>query len=174
EAGRVAAVDRNLDPRRASAAGLDHVLDLLRADCAAHDLAGHLADEVVVRIRLAADDREAEAPARVHRDHARVATDGIAGEHDAGALRVDHLLNGDAHRGVGDAEVRTVCVRSLRVETCPAFENGLAQLVDAANPEIRLRRAGVRGLLAVLAERARADGDRRLAQLGVAGGELLA
>ena len=48
EAGRLAPLGRHLDPHGAAAAGVDHVLDVLRADRPADDLAGHLADEVVV------------------------------------------------------------------------------------------------------------------------------
>ena len=47
---------------------------------------------------LAADHREPEPPARVDRDHARIAADRVAGEHHARHLGVDHQLHGDPHR----------------------------------------------------------------------------
>ena len=78
--------------------GVGHVLDLLVADVLADDLAGDLADEEIVRGHLAADDREAEPPARVDRDHARVAADRVAREHHARDRGVDHQLDGHAHR----------------------------------------------------------------------------
>ena len=94
----VAPLGRHLDPHGAATGGVGHVLDVLRVHRAAHDLAGHLADQVVVRRHLAADDGDPEAPARVDRDHARVAAHRVAGEHHAGDLGVDHQLHRDAHR----------------------------------------------------------------------------
>ena len=49
----------------------------------AHDLAGDLADQVVIGRHLAADDRQPEPPTRVDRDHARIAAQRVAGEQHA-------------------------------------------------------------------------------------------
>ena len=98
EAALRAPLRRHVDADGAAAAGVRHVLDVLGVDVLAHDLARHLADEVVVGRHLAADDREAEPPARVDRDHARVAAHRVAGEQHARDLGVDHQLDGDAHR----------------------------------------------------------------------------
>src|SRR5471030_1922029 len=69
------------DPSRqraaARAAGARHVLDLLRTDPLAHQLARDLADEIVVRRDLAANHRQTETPAGVDRHHARIAADRV-------------------------------------------------------------------------------------------------
>ena len=83
EARDLAPVGGDIRADRAGAARVGHVLDLLGVHVLAHDLAGDLADEVVVGSDFAADDREPEPPARVDRDHARIAADRVAGEHHA-------------------------------------------------------------------------------------------
>ena len=124
-----------------------------------------LADEEVVRRHLAADDGEPEAPARVDRDHARVAADRVAREHHAGHRGVDHQLHGDPHRGLVAAPAPSrsaIADRRRAVEADPAVAHRVADVVDAAHPQIRLLLAGERRVLAVLADRARAHRDRRL------------
>ena len=133
-----------------------------------------LADEVIVGGDLAADDGEAEAPARVDRDHARVAAHRVAGEEDAGDGGVDHELHGDPHRRVVLAEAGAIADRGSAVETHPAVAHGVAHVLGAAHPEVGLLLAGEGRFLAVLAERARADGDRRLTELVVAARDLVA
>ena len=103
--GAFAPLRRHLHAHRASPGGVRDVLDVLRVHRPAHDLAGDLADQVVVGRRLPADDRDAEAPARVDGDHARVAADRVAREQHARDLGVDHPLDGHAHRLVHGAEL---------------------------------------------------------------------
>ena len=101
----------------------------------AEDLAGHLADAVLVGRHLAADDGQPEAPARVDRDHARVAADRVAGEHHARHLGVDHLLHRHAHRRLAlDAHPLAVADGLGLVEARPAVAHRGADLLRARAP----------------------------------------
>ena len=125
----------------------------------------HLADEVVVRRHLAADDGEAEPPARVHRDHARVAAHGVAGEQHARDLGVDHQLHRDAHRRLlrSGPEPRAVADRRRAVEAHPAVAHRVADVVGAAHPEVASP-AGRRTSRPGCPRRARSSGPRPAAR----------
>jgi len=133
QAGLVSPLRRDLRTHGAATGGVGDVLHVLRAHRPAYDLARDLADQVVVRRHLAAHDRDAEPPARVERHHARVAGDGVAGEHYAGDLGIHHQLDRHAHRllRIPGAERRSVADRLRRVKAHPTVAHRVADLLDA-------------------------------------------
>ena len=129
---------------------------------AAHDLARHLRDEERVRRHLAADDRHAEAVARVDRDPRRVAADRVEREHDARHARVDHPLHRDAHPGRRTGVVLPIRHRLGVVVARPAALDRAHDLVAAADPEVGVLHAGEARVGRVLGDRARTDRDRHV------------
>ena len=89
---------RRSGPRPGTAPPVPRYSTCLSPTVRVQDLAGDLADPVLVGRHLAADDGEPEAPARVDRHRARVAAHRVAGEQHAGDVGVDHQLDGHAHR----------------------------------------------------------------------------
>src|SRR5581483_6998002 len=110
----------------------------------------------------------AEAPAGV--DHVLVGGGGhgVPGEHDPGDLGLHHLLHdhGDAGLGVGEALVGAVGGGPGGVHRGPAALDGVEEVVDALDVEVRVVHPGERRLGQVLGRPRRTDGDVDVAQFG--------
>ena len=163
EAGLLAPLRGDLHANRSAPGRVGHVLDLLRAHRPADDLARDLADEVVVR--ASSRRRRPRCPSPQLALTATMLGSPLTG------LQVNITPETSASTicwtvtpiaGSDCPSSRAVADRPRRVEADPAVADGVAELLDPAHPEEALLLAGEGRVVAVLAERARADRDRRL------------
>ena len=126
------------------------------------DLLARAVDDVVVGRHLAADDRFAQAPARLH-DHVVLARVRVAGEQDPAHGRVDHLLDedGEAYGAVVESLALTIDQDSWGEQRAPALADREQDLLDAGDVEVRLLEAGERRAFEVLGRGTRSDGGER-------------
>src|SRR5579863_2240703 len=147
-----------------AAVGARQVLHGLVRQRADADLAGDLAEHPAIGRDLTADDRGAQAPGGLDRDHRAVAAGRTACEHHARRARIDHPLHDHCHRHLllGEAVRAAVADRLGRVEARPAALDAAHALLDAAHPQIGILQSGGARIARILRGGRGADRHRRL------------
>ena len=157
------------------AAFLADELAALGVDLGVDDLEVFLVDDEVVRGDGAGDDRLAEPVDGVDGDLGGVVAARVDHEHDAGALRLHHVLDDD-----GDTDFELAVAALGAVEDGAGLEEGGPALLDGAEDvglaldvEVGALLSGEGGLGHVFGGGGAADGDGQALHLAVSAGDRL-